>query len=67
MTFLPYPLSGQAKADYNVTVVGSDGYPVPGAAVVLKGTNTGFTADADGKCLIQGATPGMTEIGRAHV
>lgn len=62
MTFLPYPLSGQAKADYNVTVVGSDGYPVPGAAVVLKGTNTGFTADADGKCLIQGATPGMTAV-----
>lgn len=62
MTFLPWSLLGQSKTDYSMTIVGSDGFPVPGAAVVLKGTKTGFTADFDGKCVVPGVSSGTTVV-----
>ena len=50
--FLSIQLSSQEKEISGIVTTASDGLPLPGASVIIKGTSTGVQTDFDGKYTI---------------
>ena len=48
------PVSAQTPLDITVKVTDEDGQPVPGAAVIIKGTDSGDVTDEGGLCILTG-------------
>ena len=46
-------LLSYAQTQVSGTIVGSDGQPIPGATVLVQGTNNGTTSDFDGNFSIE--------------
>ena len=57
LLLMPFGVTAQNR--YSGTVLGSDGAPLPGAAVMIEGTTNGTATDTDGRYEIV-ATSGQT-------
>ena len=62
IAFLPVDGSASTVGKVTGTVQDESGNPLPGANVVVEGTQRGATSDADGSYLILGVPPGRHEV-----
>ena len=53
---------GFAQTQLSGTVTGADGVPIPGASVLVQGTNNGTTTDFDGNFTVSVETNQSIEI-----
>src|SRR5690606_25917556 len=60
--FLMFSMFAQAQLSVQGTVVDDRGAPLPGASVIIKGTEQGTTTDFDGRYSIEAPADGILEF-----
>ena len=58
----PAYAQSQKGQSCNVVALDENDVPIPGATVMVKGTNNGVIADVDGRCTISNVAPGATLV-----